>query len=198
MIRWRGETHEVHCGIAQGSKHRVMHVLCSSIVESVCVYVYPHYRKVKWVYDVHQHIFSLVGRYVLSVRHVFSQHWPMVSFTSSRSNFVWIRAQNTSVQTLRYSLESTSYPRNISNSIRQSQTQFYKKDLRVCFDLMISTWLWQCFKSHMQWVGTAWRWACYHCPFAGHFAIKNKTWACCWTKKLNKEDDGVDKCFLML
>ena len=44
-------------------------------VRAITVYVCPHYRKVKSIYDVHHHIFSLVtGKgFVFSIHHMFSQ-----------------------------------------------------------------------------------------------------------------------------
>ena len=38
-----------------------MHAICFSIIVSICVYVHPHYRKVKRLYNVYHHILSLVS-----------------------------------------------------------------------------------------------------------------------------------------
>ena len=70
------ETHEVHCVVGWDSQH--MHVICSFTFIYICVHVWSHYRKVKRVYDVYRHIFSVrrvcveYSSYVLSARSVSS------------------------------------------------------------------------------------------------------------------------------
>ena len=68
-----------------------MHVICSSIVVSICFYVCPHFRKVGSVYYVHHHIFSLIRRICVEYpSHILSKCDPSARiFTASHDVMIY-------------------------------------------------------------------------------------------------------------